>query len=197
MGRLRVVGGALRGRWVRVPDDLPGVRPTSERAREAIFDILGPAWTAGAAVLDLYAGTGALGIEALSRGAARSDFVEGNRAVAALLRKNLESLGLGARGRVVVADLDRGDLPQGVKGPWNVVFLDPPYATESGARWLERLGREAWPPDGALVVYEHRSGSTLDPPTGLALAVERAYGDTAVSIYRAGGSGPPAERGAS
>ena len=197
MGRLRVVGGTLRGRWVRIPDDLPGVRPTSERAREAIFDILGPAWTAEAVVLDLYAGTGALGIEALSRGAARADFVERDRAVAAHLRTNLASLGLSARGRVVVADLDRGGLPPGVEGPWNVVFLDPPYATGSGPRWLKLLSTASWPADGGLVVYEHRSGKTPPTPAGLALAVERAYGDTAVSIYRAGGSEPPAERGAS
>jgi 16S rRNA G966 N2-methylase RsmD len=83
-----------------------------------------------------------------------------------------------------------------VAGPWNVVFLDPPYAGEGGARWLDRLARAPWPPDGGLVVYEHRSGSTITPPPGLALATERSYGDTAVSIYRAGGSPIPPERGA-
>lgn len=197
MGRLRVVGGSLRGRLVRIPDELPGVRPTSERAREAIFDILGPARTSEAVVLDLYAGSGALGIEALSRGALRAEFVERDRSVASLLQRNLAALGLAGRSRVVVADLDKGGLPPGVTGPWNVVFLDPPYAGEGGARWLERLSREAWPPSGGLIVHEHRSGSTIVPPAGLALAVERAYGDTAVSIYRAGGASPPAERGAS
>jgi len=178
-----------------VPDR--AVRPTSERAREAIFDILGPAWTAGATVLDLYAGTGALGIEALSRGAARADFVERDPAVARLLRENLAALGLSERARVVTADLDRGDLPAELSGPWSLVFLDPPYAGEGGARWLDRLERLAWAPEGGLVIYEHRSGSTVPPPPGLALAVERAYGDTAVSIYRAGGPPAAAERGAS
>jgi len=196
MGQLRIVGGAFRGRKVRVPET--GVRPTSEKAREAIFDILGAAWISNAAVLDLYAGTGALGIEALSRGAARADFVERDPGVARLLRENLATLGLGARSRVVLADLDRGAWPKGLVGPWNLVFLDPPYAGEGGARWLARLAEAEWPPDGGLVVYEHRSGSgsTIAPPNGLAPAVERAYGDTAVSIYRAGGPGADAERGA-
>lgn len=195
MGRLRVVGGSLRGRKLEVPDR--GVRPTSERAREAIFDILGPAWVSGAAVLDLYAGTGALGIEALSRGAARAEFVERDPATARLLRENLAALGLSDRARVSIADLDRGDLPAEVKGPWNLVFLDPPYAGEGGSCWLERLPRLAWPADGGLVIYEHRSGIEIPPPPGLAPAVERAYGDTAVSIYRAGGPPADAERGAS
>ncbi len=196
MGRLRVVGGEFRGRKLQVADH--GVRPTSERVREAIFDILGPAWTAEAAVLDLYAGSGALGIEALSRGALRADFVERDPAVARLLRENLATLGLQGRSRVVIADLDRGELPAvELKGPWSLVFLDPPYAGEGGARWLSRLARIGWVPEGGLVVYEHRSGSTVPPPPGLALAVERAYGDTAVSIYRAGGQTAAAERGAS
>jgi 16S rRNA (guanine966-N2)-methyltransferase len=178
-----------------VPDR--GVRPTSERAREAIFDILGPAWTAGAAVLDLYAGSGALGLVALSRGAARADFVERDAAVARLLRQNVASLGLSERARVVTLDLDRGELPAELAGPWSLVFLDPPYAGGGGARWLERLERIAWAPEGGLVIYEHRSGTKVASPPGLALAVERAYGDTAVSIYRAGGPPAAAERGAS
>jgi 16S rRNA (guanine966-N2)-methyltransferase len=194
MGQLRIVGGAFRGRKVRVPDQ--GVRPTSEKAREAIFDILGVGWLSNARVLDLYAGTGALGIEALSRGADRADFVERDPAVARLLRDNLATLGLEGRGRVVVADLDRGVWPAGLTGPWNLVFLDPPYAGKGGAVWLPRLAGAEWPPDGGLVVYEYRSGSTISPPPGLAPAVERAYGDTAVSIYRAGGPQADAERGA-
>jgi len=194
MGLLRVVGGSLRGRRLRVP--VRGVRPTSEKAREAIFDILGAAWTSGASVLDLYAGTGALGIEALSRGATHADFVERDPAVARLLRSNLESLGLAERARVAIADLDRGGMPAELGGPWNLVFLDPPYAGEGGARWLDRLARAPWPPDGGIVVYEHRSGSTITPPPGLTLATERSYGDTAVSIYRAGGLRAPTERGA-
>lgn len=192
MGDLRVVGGELKGRRLRVPDR--GVRPTSEKARKAIFDILGAAWLDGAFVLDLYAGTGALGIEALSRGASHATFAEGDTAVARRLRENLESIGISDRARVLVADLDRGDLPAG--GPWNVVFLDPPYDGPGGAIWLARLGRAPWPAPGGLLVYEHRSKRAITPPPGLTLATERTYGDTAVSIYRAGGPTAPAERGA-
>lgn len=196
MGRLRVVGGALRGRRIPVPDR--GVRPTSDRVREAIFDILGPAWIAGASVLDLYAGTGALGIEALSRGAASALFVERDPAVARALRGSLEALGLGASGRVLAADLDprRGLDAGALGGPWNVVFLDPPYATGEGAAWLGILGRIPWPEDGGLVVYERRSGPLGPAPEGLALATERVYGETTVSLFRAGGSEAAAGRGA-
>src|SRR6185436_348395 len=97
MGLIRVIGGDLRGRRTRVPDQ--GVRPTSERAREAVFDILGPSFLNGARVLDLYAGSGALGIEALSRGADFADFAERSRTVARTLEENLATLGLSARGR--------------------------------------------------------------------------------------------------
>ncbi len=182
MGLLRVVGGALRGSRLRVPDR--GVRPTSERVREAVFDILGVR-VEGARVLDLYAGTGALGIEALSRGAASADFVEGERAVARALEENLTRLGLGERARVTVAPLDSGELPPGLSGPWGLVFLDPPYAGDAGARWLGTLASAAWPTGGGLVVLERRKGA-LKAPAGLSLRTERRYGDTVIGIYHAG-----------
>ncbi|MGE5176815.1 MAG: 16S rRNA (guanine(966)-N(2))-methyltransferase RsmD [Hyphomicrobiales bacterium] len=193
MGLIRIVGGALRGRRLRVPDR--GVRPTSERTREAIFDVLGPGTVDGARVLDLYAGTGALGIEALSRGAARADFVEGSRVVAARLAENLETLGLEARSRVHVADLGRGALPPGAAGPWDLVFLDPPYAGDAGARWLRALAAAAWPPGGGVVVHERGQGKPYDTPAGLALLTERDYGDTTVAIYRAAGAAPEGAAG--
>ncbi|HEX7079037.1 MAG TPA: 16S rRNA (guanine(966)-N(2))-methyltransferase RsmD [Candidatus Eisenbacteria bacterium] len=183
MGLIRVVGGALRGRRIRVPDR--GVRPTSERTREAIFDVLGPAAVAGARVLDLYAGTGALGIEALSRGAAWADFAEGSRAVARRLSENLAALGLAERSRVLVADLGRAALPRAAAGPWEIVFLDPPYAGDAGSRWLGALASIAWPPAGGLVVYERFRGRETERPAGLALLTERDYGDTIVAFFRA------------
>ena len=182
MGLVRIVGGALRGRRLRVPDR--GVRPTSERAREAVFDILG-AGVAGARVLDLYAGTGALGIEALSRGASSADFVDGHRAVVRALELNLERLKLAPRARVVLAPLDSGVLPPGLAGPWSLVFLDPPYAGDAGARWLATLASATWPPGGGLVVLERRKGA-LTVPGGLLLRTERRYGDTVIGIYHAG-----------
>ncbi len=183
MGTVRIVGGDLRGRRLRVPDR--GVRPTSERTREAVFDILGTERVKGAMVLELFAGTGALGIEALSRGAETVDFVEGNAAVARRLTENLEALGLGARGRVRVARLGRASLPPGLLGPWGLVFLDPPYDGDAGPRWIRALGEGAALDPDALVVYECRKGTGVPRSEALTLATERTYGDTTVAIYRA------------
>ncbi|HET9940109.1 MAG TPA: 16S rRNA (guanine(966)-N(2))-methyltransferase RsmD [Candidatus Eisenbacteria bacterium] len=182
MGFVRVVGGALRGRKLQVLDR--GVRPTSERTREAIFDILGPATVAGARVLDLYAGTGALGTEALSRGARSTDFVEVDRAVARRLEESLAELGLAEVARVHVGDLDRG-LPAGIRGPWELVFLDPPYDGDAGARWVEAAARGGLLGAEGILVYERRKGSDAPTPAGLTLRTDRIYGDTAVAFYRA------------
>jgi 16S rRNA (guanine966-N2)-methyltransferase len=186
MGAIRIVAGSLRGRKIEVPDR--GVRPTSDRTREAIFDVLGPGAVTDAVVLDLYAGTGALGIEALSRGARTARFVEGDRATARALRENLTRLGLDDRARVIEADLARGDLPAGAEGPFDLVFLDPPYAGDAGARWIGRLAAGAWPPEGGLIVYERRKGGAAPEAPGLTLATERTYSETTVSFYRRGGA---------
>ena len=184
MGFVRIVGGALRGRKIEVPER--GVRPTSDRTREAIFDILGPAAVTGTRVLDLYAGTGALGIEALSRGAREARFLEGDRAVARALRENLARLGVADRAAVLEADLGLERLPSGAEGPFDLVFLDPPYAGDAGARWLALLAAGPWPPEGGLVVYERRKGTEAPRPPGLAIATERTYSETTVTFYRGG-----------
>ena len=185
MGLIRVVGGALRGRKIAVPSR--GVRPTSERTREAIFDLLGSTLVPDARVLDLYAGTGALGIEALSRGAAFADFVEQDESTARRLRSNLEALGVADRSRVHRADLDGGELPSSAPGPWDLVFLDPPYAGKAGALWLTALARGTWGPAGGVVVYERGQRTEAPAPEGLSLWKERRYGDTIVALYRAAG----------
>jgi 16S rRNA (guanine966-N2)-methyltransferase len=172
---IRVVGGELRGRRLAVA--ARGVRPTSERTREAIFDILGPALVSGA-----------LGIEALSRGAAYADFVDGSADVARRLTESLESLGLAARSRVHRADLGRGALPAAAVGPWQVVFLDPPYAGGAGETWLRALARIPWGERGGVVVHERGRSEPgqSETPEGLVLVTERRYGDTTVAIYRGG-----------
>jgi len=177
-----------------VPD--AGVRPTSERVREAVFDILGAA-VRDAAVLDLYAGTGAYGVEALSRGAARAEFVEGDRIVAAGIAAGLETLGLGPEvARVHVADLGAGVLPADVRGPFRLVFLDPPYEGEDGVRWLRELARRDRLEPRGILVYERRRGDAPAAPEALRLATERRYGDTTIAIYRLDGpEGPPMEGG--
>ena len=195
VGTVRIVGGALRGRKLRVPD--AGVRPTSERVREAVFDILGPRVVQGAAVLDLYAGTGAYGMEALSRGAVRVELVEGDAATAAAIQTGLKGLGLADVARVHVADLGRGVLPTEVRGPFHLVFLDPPYETGAGELWLATLGRGEVLEAGGVLVYERRRGSAPLVPDSLRLATERRYGDTTIAIYlRTEGSGDSGGSGA-
>ncbi|HEU5310562.1 MAG TPA: 16S rRNA (guanine(966)-N(2))-methyltransferase RsmD [Candidatus Eisenbacteria bacterium] len=192
MGLVRIVGGALRGRRLSVAER--GVRPTSERTREAIFDILGPRLVTGARVLDLYAGTGALGIEALSRGASSVDFVEKSPEIAGRLERNLRELGFGREARVHEADLDRSDLPRVLRGTWRLVFLDPPYDGDAGPRWVEALARSSHLDADGIVIYERRKGAPAPAPSTFTLATERTYGDTTVAFYRAGcPSGEPAE----
>jgi len=147
----------------------------------------------GSRVLDLYAGSGALGIEALSRGATFADFAEGTRAVARTLEENLGTLELASRGRVHVMDLDRAVLP--AAGPWHIVFLDPPYDGDAGERWLRVLAETEWPAEGGMVVYERRTGTTVRVPDRLELKTERAYGDAAVAFYQTGGPGGPSPKG--
>lgn len=147
--------------------------------------MLGPKRLPCARVLDLYAGSGAMGIEALSRGARHADFVEKQRHTARVLRENLARLDLGDRSRVHEADLSRLELPRSLTGPFDIVFLDPPYTGPSGARWLERLSRIGWPAGGGLIVYERRKGTVVETPPALVLAVERTYSETTVAIYHA------------
>ena len=168
-----------------------GVRPTSEKTREAIFDILGPSLVQGARVLDLFAGTGAMGIEALSRGADRADFVDGSKSVARALSENLRALGLESRARVHRVDLIRPAFPAGLEGPWGLVFLDPPYDADAGPLWVEALARTSLIERSGCLVYERRKGSEAPQPSALTLATERTYGDTTVAFYRAGV--PPGE----
>ena len=178
--RIRVTGGDLRGfQLAEAGGDR--LRPTSARVREAIFNVIAPR-VAGAAALDLFAGTGALGFEALSRGAASAVFVESHRSAAQALARSLARAGLGERGSVV-----RGFLPAAaasLEGPFDLVFLDPPYDSD---RALATLGAVApLLAAGGLVVYEHRSRyNPPQRPPGLTLTDRRVYGDTAVAFFLA------------
>jgi len=179
---VRVIGGTLGGR--RLPGRVPrGTRPTGDRVREALFSILGP--LDGAAVLDLFAGTGALGIEALSRGADRAVFVDRDRTAVAAIRANLASLALGAdRAQVRPGDAGRALQDAALRREaYDLVFLDPPYDQAAGLRVLltERLAPVLAP--GARVVAER--GRRSAPPIDLPLVTERRYGDTLLTIHRA------------
>jgi 16S rRNA (guanine966-N2)-methyltransferase len=177
-GTLRIVAGARRSRLLRVPADST-VRPTSEMVREAIFDSLGP--IAGLSILDLFAGTGAMGLESLSRGAGRCLFVEEDRKVAEVLRVNIRALEYENASRVLVADY-RAALQDIVQTGerFDLLFVDPPY------RMLPEVEVTLEPlvlsflHDGAVVIVE--SDRASHPTLGAAPVFDRVYGDTRVTM---------------
>lgn len=183
-GRIRITGGSARGRFLVSPKGRD-VRPTASRVREAIFNILGPA-VANARVLDLYAGAGTLGLEALSRGAAHAVFVERVARYAALIRDNLARLELAPRGRVVCADAVRYlERRPGPGAPFDLVFVDPPYGAGALSRVLPLLFRADIISDSGLVVVEHGAGET--PAAGPSWEAGRTYtyGKTAITLVHA------------
>ena len=185
---MRIVGGERRGLKLAdlgAGDAAAHLRPTSDRVREAIFNLLmnGPYGNpvAGARVLDLFAGTGALGLEALSRGAARVAFVDDGAAARALLRRNIEAMQ--AMG---VTDVWRRDATRmgPNRGPgYDLVFLDPPYGKALGEAALASCRAGGWLAPGAMVVWEE--GTAPTPPEGFEELDQRRYGDTRVTILRA------------
>jgi 16S rRNA (guanine966-N2)-methyltransferase len=179
---MRVIAGAFKG---RVLAPVKGcTRPTGAKVREAIFNILGPA-VVGARVLDLFAGTGALGIEALSRGAREAVFVEDHPEALKGLRRNLEQLGLGSR--TVVLALPVAAALRKLSGGGeriDLVFLDPPYGRDTAAATLAVLGEGELLAPQALVVAEHSKREQLPEECGRLQQQDlRRYGDTQVAIY--------------
>lgn len=179
---MRVIAGTLRGRRLTAPTGQARTRPTSDRVREALFSTLGDIH--GASVLDLFAGTGALGIEALSRGVARALFVERDRAALRALRANLSALDLGApRAEVRAGEALAALRSARARGEtYDLVFVDPPYARASeleGA--LARLLPAVLGERGARVVVESDRRAPLR--LALDLLMERRYGDTLITIY--------------
>lgn len=175
---MRVIAGSLRGRRFRAPAG-KDTRPTSDRVRESMFNLIGPL-PAGGVVLDLFAGSGALGIEALSRGAGRAVFVEKARGALAALRENLATLGLQTMARVVPGD-SLADLPL-ADGPFDLVLLDPPYGSGVAPAILRDVTAGVAP--GGIVVLEHSSEEPPpEAPEGLALWKTRRYGGTSVTLY--------------
>jgi 16S rRNA (guanine966-N2)-methyltransferase len=183
---MRIVGGTLRGRPLTGPKH-EGLRPTSDRVRESVFNILAhgdlDAALEGAVVLDLFAGSGALGIEALSRGAAYCLFVEEDAEARALIRRNIETFGLA--GVTKIWRRDATDLgPAGKFAPARIAFLDPPYGKGLGERALTALGLGGWLAPGAIVMLEERADVDVVVPQGFAPADQRRWGDTQVLFLR-------------
>ena len=185
---MRIVGGRMRGARlaeVGVGDEAARLRPTSDRVRESLFNLLAhggyavPPPPLGMQVLDLFAGTGALGLEALSRGAAEVVFVENGRAGLELLRANVARLK--AEGaRVLERDATRLGANDGTG--FDLVFLDPPYGRGLGERAMASALAGGWLASGALVVWEE--SATITPPAGLTLLDARRYGSTMISVLR-------------
>ncbi|MBM3932754.1 MAG: 16S rRNA (guanine(966)-N(2))-methyltransferase RsmD [SAR202 cluster bacterium] len=178
----RISGGNEKGRKLRVSKS-DGLRPTSERVRAAVFSIVGNGAVEGKRVLDLYAGTGALGIEALSRGAAQADFVESHAGRCEALSQSLRDLRLADRAKVHKAKAERA--VESLEGKYGLVFADPPYELDPWEAVLGSLGSGRLLDDDAIVVAEHRHNRELAERYGrLTRTTSRRYGDTSVSIYR-------------
>ena len=179
---LRITAGAFRGRTIHT---VPGqaVRPSPSMLREALFNIVGPA-IRGARFLDLCAGSGAVGIEALSRGAARATFVDSHPASLAVIRRNLEALGTLERATLLRRDAAHapGDLArQG--GRFDVAFLDPPYDTATAAACVRAPGLRAIICPRCRLYVQHRRGAALPAGGGWRLVDERRFGDTVLTTF--------------
>ncbi len=185
---MRIIGGAHRGRTlasVGKGDAGAHLRPTSDRVREALFNVLAGGYgdpVTGAQVLDLFAGTGALGLEALSRGAASVSFIESGRKAQALLRQNIALCRAEAATRIFPVDARKPGPNPGA--PHDLVFLDPPYGKALGEAALAAAFKGGWIAPGALIVWEESAAIT--PPEGLRLIEERRYGDTMIRFLEAG-----------
>jgi 16S rRNA (guanine966-N2)-methyltransferase len=185
---MRLTGGLDRGRRLIAPRGRQ-TRPTGAKVREAIFNILGP--PPDGRVLDLYAGTGALGIEALSREARSVVFVERDQAALAALRRNIRELQLDERSTVIPTDVCtalRRLAAEQPRSPFSWVFLDPPYVKESAGVLAELSGSELLTPCAVIVVEHDRRHRPPPSAGGLFLTDRRQYGDTELSFYRCSGS---------
>lgn len=178
---MRIVGGEFRGRALATPRS-DAIRPTSDRTREAVFNVIAhnhPQKLQGTRVLDLFAGTGALGLEALSRGASHCVFIEETAEARGLIRSNVEAMNL--QGRTKIFRRDAAAIGAvGTITPFDLVFADPPYGKGLAERALAAALAGGWLKDEALVVVEEASASAFVPPAGLVLVDLRDYGDTTV-----------------
>ena len=183
-GKLRIIAGAWRGRNIEAPqgDD---IRPTADRTREALFNRLAHSFTDhdfqlhGARVLDVFAGTGALGLEALSRGAAQATFLERDLSALSLIKRNVAKMG--AEDRTVVLSVDATNLPRAAR-PHDLALIDPPYAQELAVPTLTSLGRQGWLRPSALVSVETGADESLAAVEYFTVLDRRAYGRAAVTF---------------
>ncbi|KQV34097.1 16S rRNA (guanine(966)-N(2))-methyltransferase RsmD [Rhizobium sp. Root73] len=181
---MRIVGGEFRGRGLATPNS-NDIRPTTDRTRESLFNILSHSYpeALGGRVLDLFAGTGAVGLEALSRGCRQALFVEMGAEGRGLLRTNIEAFGLTGRARVFRRDAtDLG--PAGTVEPFNFLFADPPYGKGFGEKALASAASGGWLVPGALAVLEERADVHPVLQTGFDFIDDRLFGETKMHFYR-------------
>lgn len=181
--RVRIIAGSARGRALKTPKGSE-TRPTSDRVRESIFNILGQ-WLEGGRVLDLYAGTGALAFEALSRGAERAVLVDRSREAIALCRENAAALGFTEQVEMLAARVDATSLRRAAAGGrFALIFADPPYAEVTPAQILELLAAaDALEPEGRVVLEHDRRREAPATAHGFRRVDQRRFGDTLVSFY--------------
>ncbi len=178
---MRIVGGEFRGRPLAAPRT-GAIRPTTDRTREAVFNVLAhrfPQSLDNARVLDLFAGTGALGLEAMSRGASFCMFIEDSAEGRGLIRENVEAFGLTGRTKIFRRDAT-GLGEAGTVLPFGLVFADPPYGKGLGERALRSARDGGWLSPGALCVVEEAAAAAFDPGEGFSVVDERDYGDTTI-----------------
>jgi len=182
---MRIVGGRLRGRLLAAPAS-QAIRPTADRLRESLFNILVHAYgdpITDARVLDLFAGTGALGLEALSRGAAFALFIDEGAEARALLRENVATLGLGGTTRIFRRDATKLGAAHPIE-PFSVAFLDPPYGRGLAEQALASARAGGWLAPGALVVVEEAAKPSFTTPEGFDEIERRNYDDSALIVLR-------------
>jgi 16S rRNA (guanine966-N2)-methyltransferase len=184
---MRIVGGRLRGRALAAPkSDSRVIRPTADRLREALFNILVHAYgdpITEARVLDLFAGTGALGLEALSRGAAFALFVDDAAEARALLRENVAALGLAGVARIFRRDATKLGMAHPL-APFSLALLDPPYGRGLAEKALAAASAGGWLTPGALVVVEEEAKAAFTAPAGFDELERRGYDDTVLIVLR-------------
>lgn len=190
---MRIVAGEFRGRALATPSG-NAIRPTSERHRGALFDILQHGFGfrfEGARVLDLFAGTGALGLEAISRGCRAGVFVEESAEGRGLIRNNIEAFGLGGRTKILRRDATKLGA-SGTIEPFDLVLLDPPYGKRLGEAALASALAGGWLCAEALIVMEEGLAAPFEPIVGLDLEEEREMGETRLRFFRPAGTNAPA-----
>ena len=185
---MRIIGGRYKGTRLAAPGAQGGgkahLRPTSDRVRESLFNLLAHGdypEIEGARVLDLFAGTGALGFEALSRGASRVVFIDDGPAARGLIRQNIDTLGVIGQTKLWRRDATRLGPCRGAA--FNLIFADPPYGTDLGGRALTSAIDGGWIAPGAIVVLEQGASDAMPEPPGLDLKDDRTYGETRVMIF--------------